>query len=201
MKRRKLGGNDSVQDGSVRRTSFKNYSLAQLLSQDRSSCSFLVKGQPRPLERARFNHSIKKMFNPSSKNQAEFRALIKEALPLDEDKVPFFKRKENIIVDAVFKMKRPLSHYKPDTDVHGLGSDRLKESAPKLMYGGPKVDVDNLVKLVLDALIGYIYEDDCQVVSIQSSKIYDSDDDCRGSTVIKFRVADEDELSVITNVH
>ena len=70
-------------------------------------------------------------------------------------------------VSIVFTLPRPKSHYGT-----GRNAGKLKSSAPE-HHTGPRADIDNLVKAVLDALTGIIYHDDGQVVRVFAAKHYE----------------------------
>lgn len=57
-------------------------------------------------------------------------------------------------VDVFFFLKRP-------------------KSAPKRTHPTVRYDIDNLIKLLLDACNGLLWADDCQVCAITASKRYD----------------------------
>jgi Holliday junction resolvase RusA-like endonuclease len=67
-----------------------------------------------------------------------------------------------LIVDVVFSMPRPKSHYR--------ASGELKPSAPR--WPSSKPDVDKLVRAVLDSLTGVVWRDDSQVVELRAVKQY-----------------------------
>ena len=69
-------------------------------------------------------------------------------------------------VEMVFHMQRPKSHFAANGDV----CRGTLAAVPAV-----KPDIDNLAKLVLDALSGKVYEDDKQVLSISATKRYASD--------------------------
>lgn len=110
--------------------------------------------------------------------------------PSKEDELSFFDRvyiqigefnpiKGPIRLDLTFVLKRPKGHYGT-----GRNSGRLKKSAPR--YHIVKPDRDNLDKLVMDALNGYLWRDDCQVVQGSIMKQYHNPDDVFGPrTLIK----------------
>ena len=50
---------------------------------------------------------------------------------------------------------------------------RPKSYAKSVLHWTKKPDIDNLIKLVLDALNGVFYVDDAQVMRITASKQYD----------------------------
>ena len=68
-------------------------------------------------------------------------------------------------VTAYFELKRPKSHYGT-----GRNSGQLKKSAALV----PHQDVDNLLKGVLDAGNGVVWEDDTSVVKVEAEKAYGS---------------------------
>ena len=53
------------------------------------------------------------------------------------------------------------------------------------------LDIDNLVKFVLDGVNGLVYKDDKQVVKLVAYKLYDSESDCGGRTVVEVTEFDE----------
>ena len=68
----------------------------------------------------------------------------------------------------IFKFKRPKSHY-------GTGRNKkiMKNKAPVYMTKTP--DIDNLIKFYLDAMNGIFFEDDRQIIRIESEKLYIND--------------------------
>lgn len=73
------------------------------------------------------------------------------------------RRIEGPVVAAVFGvMARPLSHFRKAGQLSAVG---LRATVPLR-----KPDVDNLLKLVLDALAGHAYGDDALVIDARVSK-------------------------------
>jgi len=68
-------------------------------------------------------------------------------------------------VEMAFYKSRPICHYGT-----GKNSERLKYSAPKWVITKP--DIDNYEKFVFDCLNGIAWQDDSQVVSVNSIKAY-----------------------------
>ena len=70
-----------------------------------------------------------------------------------------------VAVRLVFYVKRPKNH-------HGTGRNNgtLKPSAPKKPTTKP--DLDKLIRAVLDAMTGIIYDDDSMVVKLSAEKLY-----------------------------
>lgn len=64
-----------------------------------------------------------------------------------------------------FYVDRPKSHYRT-----GKYSHLLKDNAPT--WHTSRADIDNYVKLVLDALNGSYYKDDSQVCHLRTIKKY-----------------------------
>ena len=113
---------------------------------------------PTSLKRHRhtkYGHS----YDPSAKDKLEF--VNKVELP------------ENLLEGALkatlhFYEKRPKCHYRT-----GKYSELLKPTAPHIHTNMP--DVDNLSKFILDAMNEVFYEDDRQVVELNSHKEYLND--------------------------
>lgn len=133
------------------------------------TCKIL--GQPRPQYR-NFATTTKttakvKLFSPSVGNQNSFKTAFNEAL----QKAPkgLFRCNGNpVSVTVKFFFPRPKVHFcvRPAAE-----ECPLKSNAPKFVTKAP--DVDNCVKLVLDALQGTAYKNDCCVVHVSMSKHYD----------------------------
>lgn len=73
-----------------------------------------------------------------------------------------------LIVMCEFHMRRPKNHYGT-----GKNSERLKPSVSK--YHTQTPDTDNLTKFVLDALNGYAWVDDCQIIATNAVKRWADD--------------------------
>ena len=56
-----------------------------------------------------------------------------------------------------------------------------------------KVDIDNCEKFVMDALSGIIYDDDRCIVESESRKLWDSNDECNGSTIVEITALGDKE--------
>jgi Holliday junction resolvase RusA-like endonuclease len=128
-----------------------------------------IDGTPRPLYRARGKDSMPTdntwYWNPSKANQESLANAIKKAIDTRTEGNPFSPESGNpVSINCKFYLPRPKNHY----DIrHGHG---LLPDSPAKVTKTP--DLDNLVKLLLDALQGIIYHDDKVVTSIQSSKHY-----------------------------
>jgi Holliday junction resolvase RusA-like endonuclease len=116
--------------------------------------AFKVHGAPRPLQRPRFSKG--RVYNPSCGDMRDFLRVAKPHAPR------VLAESGPLSVDLEFVFARPASHV--------TKSGSLRASAPRHHINMP--DVDNLVKLVLDALNGTFYRDDRQVISIAARKRY-----------------------------
>jgi Holliday junction resolvase RusA-like endonuclease len=67
-------------------------------------------------------------------------------------------------IDLLFATDRPQSHW--------LKNDRLSTEAKRHPYPIRKPDIDNLCKLILDALNGKAYRDDTQVCDLKAQRIW-----------------------------
>lgn len=121
--------------------------------------NLIVPGDPVPWARARRNGG--RYFTPE-RQRAQAQAILAY---WRANQAPTFAGP--IEVALTFYMRRPLGQYGT-----GRNAGRVKSSAPA--YPTARVDVDNLAKLVLDALEGHAWEDDCQVVSLRATKSYGS---------------------------
>ena len=130
-----------------------------------------IAGQPRPQYRSfattKGSNTAVRMFSPSKANQNSFKAAFKEAL--NQAPSGLFRCNNNpCAVTVKFFFPRPKHHY----CVRPKGTDwPLKSNAPKFVATTP--DIDNCVKLVLDALQGVAFKTDACVVHIACSKLYD----------------------------
>jgi Holliday junction resolvase RusA-like endonuclease len=121
----------------------------------------VVPGNPIAKKRPRFARVGKgvKTYNPSQEDEASFLSIVKGQ---------FDKAREisgPIHLDLTFLMQRPKSHYGT-----GGNENKLKVSAP--IYHTTTPDCDNLTKLVMDALNGYMWKDDAQVTMVNVWKKY-----------------------------
>ncbi len=122
-----------------------------------ASLEFTVEAVPVPLARPRF--SAGHVYNPSGRDLRRFRDAAAPHCPFgDPPPGP-------LEVTLEFVMTRPRSHWRA-----GARSHELKPSAPATHMSTP--DVDNLSKLVLDALNGQFYADDRQIWSLRATKRY-----------------------------
>lgn len=97
-----------------------------------------------------------------------------------------FDRGEHLALKLTFVFNRPASHYGT-----GRNAALLKASAPAAPFGGQNGgDVDNLAKLVMDALEGVAYANDSQIADLRIVKRYAGPDDSGPFTAIQLRPLD-----------
>ena len=115
----------------------------------------------RPVPQKRHRHCAggTRTYDPSAAEKAAFLALVREQGP-----VPMFDGA--LRATMRFTYKRPKSHLRAG----GL----LRKGAPEAHVSRP--DVDNLAKVVLDALQGVCYKDDSQIVHLEVTKAYGDED-------------------------
>ena len=119
--------------------------------------SFTVPGNPQALKRHRtFNMKGRSIqYDPSKGDKADFLAKCMEHKPETPWTGPVW-------VTLRFTFSRPKSHLR--------ANGQVKPSAP--MMHATKPDVDNLTKLVMDALNGVFFRDDSQVYYTDARKGY-----------------------------
>eukprot|EP00978_Attheya_sp_CCMP212_P043191 scaffold277796_cov53-Attheya_sp.AAC.1 len=131
---------------------------------------FEISGDPRLLQRPRFarmlrglgrSYPLTLMYNLSRGIINNFKAAAREVLLVQSGDITVFSNEDYLEVDCWFIIKRPPSHFNID------GS--LREDAPCF----PLItDVDNMGKLVLDALEGILYPNDKRIVDLRLVKSY-----------------------------
>ena len=131
---------------------------------------FTAAGRPLPLKRHRSTRTGR-MYDPSADDKRAWLALVRGHVP----DVPFAGP---LVVNAVFRMPRPRTHFRTGRFAH-----ERKPTAPTFHTSTP--DVDNLAKFVLDAMNGHFFVDDSQIVELRCHKVYADGHD--GSTAIRIR--------------
>jgi Holliday junction resolvase RusA-like endonuclease len=147
-----------------------------------SNCAFTIDGNPSP--QCRYGLGRRKIpFDPCKEKKRLFKAAAKEKLSFGNTKKPLFEAGKFLAMTVVFKMKRPKSHF-ISNNRHGS----LKANAPNSLLVAKKVDVDNLVKFVMDALVKLLYDDDKQIAAVHAFRMYDNVGSCLGSTTVRIEV-------------
>ncbi|HOL32595.1 MAG TPA: RusA family crossover junction endodeoxyribonuclease [Anaerohalosphaeraceae bacterium] len=125
-----------------------------------------AQGRPRAAKRGKF---IQVYNDPQSRKAKDnLRAVIQSKAPAKPFDCP-------LQVDLGFYMPRPKGHYGT-----GKNANRLKPTAPLLHTSKP--DIDNLRKLVMDAMTGVFWRDDALV--------------CKGTTVKEYSDRPRTEIRV-----
>ena len=121
---------------------------------------FILNGDPKAQKRHRYRRTSNRIitYDPSSKDKA---ALAKQ-MALSMPSTPF---KEPVCVMLTFYMPRPKKHFRT-----GKFSSELKPNHPIEHINRP--DIDNLVKLFMDAGNKILWEDDCYVCGLFAKKLY-----------------------------
>ena len=140
-----------------------------------TSFHLVIPGQPRPLERARFfNGGIANRSQPTTRRIKAMALAVTNHSIMFEAGIPV-----SVIID--FYRARPCSDFVARRRLPGnLKPKALLEDC----IAGDPADIDNLAKLILDALNKAVYQDDRQVVSLAVRKLRDSEGTCMGRTVI-----------------
>ncbi|GAB5370775.1 hypothetical protein AAMO2058_001522000 [Amorphochlora amoebiformis] len=133
----------------------------------------IVPGDPKPLQRPRFSRWG--TYDPSHKAKKNFVQQCRDCLPKNPATGPVSIRLE-------FHLKRAKKHFSK--------REGLRSAAPT--YPASIPDIDNLIKFVLDALNGHLYEDDRQIVEITSKKIYLPQPADHGFTRVGLLILDSD---------
>ena len=121
---------------------------------------FKVNYKPTPLKRPRFvRRNI--VYDPSKKDKKQW---LQKAIQ-HRPSIPF---DGPLKIYLEFYFSRPKNHYRS-----GKYSSELKKTAPHIHTNMP--DIDNLSKFILDAMNKVFYEDDRQVVELNSHKEYLND--------------------------
>jgi Holliday junction resolvase RusA-like endonuclease len=120
-----------------------------------------VRGTPRPLSRTGHGQfGARYMTAPTSRQIG----LVVDAW--ERVGGPRLEDEEPLELDCRFVFERPKSHYRTGRNAH-----LLRDAAPTDPIGRP--DLDNLVKLVCEALQGNAFKDDSRVVTIRARKVFD----------------------------
>lgn len=122
---------------------------------------FTIYGNPKSQKRHRFARrgSYIAAIDDSKDDKANFLAQIMQHRP----EQPWDK---SVAVELTFVLPHPKGHFRT-----GKHAGELRPDIPYMCARKP--DIDNYIKLVLDALNGVFFLDDAQVVKIEAQKRYD----------------------------
>lgn len=147
--------------------------------------AFCVEGNPKPLARAILSRGKGRsnkvwLRDPGKESKAEFRAAVQRCGIFGEGGQPriLFDAKTPIVVDIAFHVKTPQDHFVN----RNLAGGQIKASA--LTKWPTRPDIDNLDKFVLDALQGFLFANDSQVVRQTLYKGYHHEPPFVGRTTV-----------------
>ena len=123
-----------------------------------SMTDIVIKGNPIAQKRHRHIGKFVRVYDPSQKDKKTFAKNISK----EWKKAPL---QGNVILFVTYYMARPKKHFRTGKFAH-----ILKDNAPE--YHNTKPDIDNLVKLTMDACNNLLWKDDCVIVGIVAKKLY-----------------------------
>lgn len=152
-----------------------------------TACQFEVPGNPKP--QARLGRSASgNIYDPCKPQKREFQAIARQEVSFNDDTPRPLYQNMYLRMTVNFRMQRPLSHF--------VGRNRdsmeLTDTAP--LFVTTRVDIDNLLKFVMDALDKEFYPDDSKIAIVVADKLYDSVGRCEGRTVVRI-----EEIVIPTN--
>ena len=137
--------------------------------------------KPVPLARPRFTMARRNgIYMQNAPSRSDFR---RDVVALREaNEVAMFGMDAKLSITIIYRLKRPLFHYRGRNRANGVVPCRVTRGHPT---GGG--DLDNLVKFTLDALQGSLFPNDRQIVHICTTKVYSDDPVSDGSTTVVLR--------------
>ena len=115
------------------------------------------KGRPRVSRRGGYVHT----YTPEKTRVFE-EAIRFEFMAGNSETMPVYPKEKSLKADVTIGVSIPKSYTKKK---YALCRDRV-------MMPAKKPDIDNILKAVFDALNGYAFEDDSQIVEIHAEKYY-----------------------------
>ena len=98
-------------------------------------------------------------------------------------------------ITLVFWFCQPTSHF-----VGAHHGRELHLSVPWIIPKA-KLDIDNLYKLVLYALIGLLYDDDGQMATTCNTKVLNNVGTCNGTTAVSVYIISDEALEKLSKVN
>ena len=150
------------------------------------SISFVVTGDPFSQARARIAQSRAPpayrmrphMYDPSSRQKIAYANIVRTTMQQYGLNTPYFAADEPITIRVQFVLPRR----RQDLQSYG-GNTVLSPDA----QGFPRnKDIDNMLKFVMDALQGVLYENDVTITKAIVSKLFSVDADAVGWTDVRF---------------
>ena len=163
-------------------------SLVCYVSTEPAVLSFEVAGRPESQSRPA---GTVRRFNLKKARITAIRACIEKLFTSLSVSSPRFPKSTFLSVEIIFHMPRPREHMSNGT-IRSRFFQMLADQLPKR-----KIDVDNLSKLMMDAMIGPVYADDRQVVHLSCWKVNDNVGECNGRTEVKVtQIVHENQLTL-----
>jgi Endodeoxyribonuclease RusA. len=127
------------------------------------------------------------MYNPVQKEKTMVQSVLRNALGLNVGEL-FFAKGSMLRVEMLhFMFPRPQYHFKrnKERDFENVKAKYQSKSLPV----DKKPDIDNLEKFLFDAFEGVVFDDDRHIFGVHDiAKYYDSEEDCRGQTIISIKL-------------
>lgn len=156
-----------------------------LFSIDSFEIKFSINGKPIPYARARAGRNG--FYNPKAKEEQKYKNEFKHQLTQESyDRLKELMKDEESLyfVEVYGDFYVPI----PKSDSKSLKELKLNQIIRPIIRNG---DIDNYMKLVLDALHDVVYTDDKRVTSIKANKYYS--DNPRSEITVKINVIEEKE--------
>jgi Holliday junction resolvase RusA-like endonuclease len=153
------------------------------------SIAFVITGEPPAQKRhrlhARFRRFIPPVFyDPSAAHKVRYKALVNDAmLQYELGNAPFFNADEPITLEVRFVLARRVQ------DWRFLGGTAVLRPSAQTFPRGK--DVDNLLKLLMDALQGPIYSNDNTITKVIVSKLFSQTPNATGWTEVQLGTSSE----------
>lgn len=154
-----------------------------------------VVGQPKVLRRHQtiLRNGRVHVFNPSRADKAAFATKVR--ILLNAARIPFgltVLQSNHLRVDAFFLMQRPLSNFIGNNPENAL----REEASP--FFANSASDVDNLLKFVLDATEGLVFENDRLVETVTATKCLAEGRE--GYTIVEYsKIGNNDMGAIVMN--
>ena len=129
--------------------------------------------------------SFKILGDPQAQERAKFRVITSgnRHIPVAYDPPKSKNAKKNIAKQAKLFVRMYYDMHVPIRMSLTFIMPRPKSLPKKFTQHVRKPDVDNLVKLVKDALSKVLYHDDAQIVEIHAGKVYAQEDEETGTLI------------------
>lgn len=121
---------------------------------------FVIPGEPMGKERPRFSHVGKYVHTYTPPKTVRYEKKVRESLFKECESVTVLKGAIRAEIHAVFPI--------PTSTKKKLRAEMEQGNVPYTK----KYDIDNVIKIVLDALNEVVYEDDKQVTEVYATKVY-----------------------------